>query len=65
MIAWTGEQGTAVIAGICERLQIAWYVGDNFKPLLTIADYERVAERLAKDLGVPILAVENLLWLRT
>ena len=41
--------------------QLAWFMGENFRPFLLTAEFERISERLASDLSAPITVVDEVL----
>lgn len=41
--------------------KLAWFMGEEFKPVLPVEEYERVAERFAEELCAPIPLVDELL----
>ncbi|MGD1092498.1 MAG: hypothetical protein ABSB35_10980 [Bryobacteraceae bacterium] len=40
--------------------QLAWFMGENIKPFLSTAEYERISERFASELGAPVTVVEEV-----
>lgn len=41
--------------------KLAWYMGENFKPALTVGDYERLVENFVRQLAVPLTLADELL----
>ena len=41
--------------------ELAWYMGEKFKPALRVCDFERVIERLVRKLGLPLIIADELL----
>ncbi len=40
--------------------QLAWFMGESFRPFLSAAEYERMTECFASELGAPVTVVEEV-----
>ncbi|HPT26068.1 MAG TPA: nuclease-related domain-containing protein [Bryobacteraceae bacterium] len=40
---------------------LAWFMGESFRPFLSAAEYERMTEGFASELGAPVTVVEEVL----
>jgi hypothetical protein len=50
---------SAVARGVLRKL--AWYMGENFKPALSINEYERIVDKILGECGAPLPLCEELL----
>lgn len=41
--------------------QLAWFMGESFKPCLHASEYERISEKFAMDLGTPLTVIDDIL----